>query len=340
MTTYQDAGVNIENGNTLVSNIKRMVELTHSSNVLDGIGGFCAAYELPLTQYKSPVLVSSTDGVGTKLDFGIKFNENTTIGIDLVGMCVNDIITSGATPLFFLDYFATGHLDISAATDIIRGITLGCHIAGCSLVGGETAEMPGFYPKGKYDLGGFCVGIVERDQMITTDRVNVGDQLIAIGSSGFHSNGYSLIHKILESSSVNFNTRLNGRSIKEWLLMPTRIYVSTILTLLKSVYLHGVAHITGGGIIDNLPRILPNGTAAKLDFTSYIKPEIFNWIQQLGNISQNEMLKVFNCGIGMIICVANEDTTRTLDRLSDMNENAWVIGEIIKSQGEPSVILI
>ncbi len=326
--TYRDAGVNIDSGNLLVERIKPIVARTKRSEMLAGIGGFGSLFEIPLERYKNPVLVSGTDGVGTKLKLAIKFNKYDTIGIDLVAMCVNDIVTLGAEPLFFLDYYATGNLDIEIASQVITGIGRGCELSGAALVGGETAEMPGMYSNGDYDIAGFCVGIVEKDKIIDIKSVQAGDALIGIASSGPHSNGYSLIRKIIDLQDDILEQELDGRSLGEILLEPTRIYVKSLLNLMQKIPIHALAHITGGGLSENLPRVLPDNLNASIDINSWSQPAIFKWLQQQGNISNPEMYRTFNCGIGMVVCVAQENLTEALQCLQITGETAWHIGEV------------
>jgi phosphoribosylformylglycinamidine cyclo-ligase len=335
--TYRDAGVDINAGNALVQRIKGISRQTKRPEVLGGLGGFGALFELP-QGYEKPVLVSGTDGVGTKLKLAIDLNKHDTIGIDLVAMCVNDLLVCGAEPLFFLDYYATGKLDIDTAASVITGIGLGCQQAGCSLVGGETAEMPGMYHGDDYDLAGFCVGVVEKDKIIDGSKVSAGNVLIALGSSGPHSNGYSLIRKILSHSQSSLDDRLDGTSLAELLLAPTRIYVSSIQRLLKEVPINAMAHITGGGLTENLPRVLPPNTCADIDTHSWQWPAIFNWLQEKGSVETPEMYRTFNCGVGMVLCVAAEHVEKSLTLLKSAGENAWVIGSITPGSGaEPYV---
>lgn len=335
---YKSAGVDIEAGNALVDRIKPIAARTRNAGVMAGLGGFGSLFELPLDRYKNPVLVSGTDGVGTKLKLALDLDLHNSVGIDLVAMCVNDIIVQGAEPLFFLDYFATGKLDVDTAASVIEGIGLGCEQAGAALVGGETAEMPGMYSDGDYDLAGFCVGIVEKHKIIDGSKVKAGDKLIGIASSGPHSNGYSLIRKIIERSGMSLTDVVNGKLLGETLLTPTRIYVKPLLELLKTVDVHAMAHITGGGITENLPRVLPNGLRATINLSAWQMPEIFVWLQQQGNVDLNDMLTTFNCGIGMIVCVdaANESTTLSL--LQELGETAFSLGEITPSTNEQRVI--
>ncbi|WP_422732677.1 phosphoribosylformylglycinamidine cyclo-ligase [Methylomarinovum tepidoasis] len=323
---YKSAGVDIEAGNTLVERIKPLVKRTFRPEVLAGLGGFGALFELPLARYRRPVLVAGTDGVGTKLKLALELDRHDTIGIDLVAMCVNDIVVQGAEPLFFLDYYATGRLEVDVAARVIGGIARGCELAGCALIGGETAEMPGFYGGGEYDVAGFSVGIVDKDRIIDGSRVQAGDVLIALAASGPHSNGYSLIRKILEVSGADLSQSLEGRPLADWLLEPTRIYVKSLLRLLEAQPVHALAHITGGGITENLPRVLPEGLAAEIDLSSWEWPPIFRWLQRQGRIDTAEMLRTFNCGVGMIVCVPPETQTTALEMLRKLGEKAWVIG--------------
>jgi len=326
---YKSAGVDIAAGNALVERIKPIAARTRNAGVMAGLGGFGSLFELPLDRYRHPVLVSGTDGVGTKLKLALDLGVHNTVGIDLVAMCVNDIIVQGAEPLFFLDYFATGKLDVETAAAVIEGIGKGCEQAGTALVGGETAEMPGMYADGDYDLAGFCVGIVEKERIIDGSKVKAGDKLIGIGSSGPHSNGYSLIRKIVAKSGAALNDSVNGRCLGETLLEPTRIYVKPLLSLLKTVPVHALAHITGGGITENLPRVLPENLQANIQLSAWRMPEIFVWLQKQGNVALEDMLITFNCGIGMIVCIAAEDEAATLQILTEQGETAFVIGEIV-----------
>ncbi len=336
--SYRDAGVNIDAGARLVERIKPLAAATARPGVITGLGGFGALFELPLEDYRQPVLVSGTDGVGTKLKLAIELNRHDSIGIDLVAMCVNDILVSGAEPLFFLDYYATGHLDIEVATSVISGIARGCELAGCALTGGETAEMPGMYSHGDYDLAGFCVGIAEKSALILPERVMPGDTLIGIASSGPHSNGYSLIRRVISVSGADLTQELAGLSLADRLLAPTRIYVRSLLPLTRSLRLHALAHITGGGLTENLPRVLPQGTCARIDLESWARPAIFDWLQTEGGITDTEMLRTFNCGVGMIVCTAPEDVQTALDQLQAAGETAWVMGQIERSTSAPTVI--
>jgi phosphoribosylformylglycinamidine cyclo-ligase len=329
--TYKDSGVDITKGNQLIERIKPIAKSTFRPGVLAGLGGFGAMFEIPLDKYKNPVLISGTDGVGTKLKVAEMLNKHDTIGIDLVAMCVNDLIVQGAEPLFFLDYFATGSLNPDIATSVIEGIGEGCRQSGCSLIGGETAEMPGMYSGEDYDLAGFCVGIAEKSRIIDGSKVSEGDHIVALGSSGPHSNGYSLIRKVLEKSTPT-NEQLNS------LIEPTRIYVRSILSLLNTLPVHAISHITGGGLLENIPRVLPDHLAAKLDPASWTQPEIFQWLQDQGNIATSEMYRVLNCGVGMVVVISRESSNEAINHLNSCGENAWLIGEVVQFDGEQVVI--
>jgi phosphoribosylformylglycinamidine cyclo-ligase len=335
--SYRDAGVDIDAGNSLVERIKPIVKQTFRPGVMTGLGGFGALFELPLDRYREPVLVSGTDGVGTKLKLALQLGKHDTIGIDLVAMCVNDIVVTGAEPLFFLDYYATGHLDVDVATEVVRGIAKGCQLAGAALTGGETAEMPGMYASGDYDLAGFSVGIVEKSRIIEPGRVAAGDLLLGLASSGPHSNGYSLIRKILEVSGADLEQPLDGVSLGQALLAPTRIYVKSLLELHQSIDIHALAHITGGGLLENLPRVLPQNTRAIIELNAWKRPQVFTWLQEQGNVDDSEMLRTFNCGIGMIVCVAAADAERAEAQLTQAGEQVWQLGRIVASQGPAEV---
>lgn len=335
--TYRDAGVDIDAGNELVERIKPHAQRTKRPEILSGIGGFGALMSIP-PGYKNPILVSGTDGVGTKLKLALETGIYDTIGIDLVAMCVNDIIVSGAEPLFFLDYYATGKLDIDVAESVVKGIADGCIQSGAALAGGETAEMPGLYRDGDFDLAGFCVGVVERDKILDRSQVYRGDALIGLGASGPHSNGYSLIRKILEVSGADLNSAFGDSTLGQTLLEPTRIYAKIILKLLKSYEIHTVAHITGGGLSENIPRVLPAHTEAKIKRDSWTQPEIFNWLQEQGNIDESEMLRTFNCGIGMVIAVPQKQVEDVMTTCRLDNIPAWVIGEIDTAEAETPVV--
>ena len=325
--TYRDAGVDIDAGDELVERIKPLVARVRRPEVLAGIGGFGALVELP-PGYRHPVLVSGTDGVGTKLRLAIDAGRHDTIGIDLVAMCANDIVVQGAEPLFFLDYYATGKLQVDVAEAVIRGIVEGCAQAGAALVGGETAEMPGIYHGEDYDLAGFCVGVVEKDAIIDGSAVRAGDTIIGLASSGPHSNGYSLIRKLVALSGAGSDTRLDGKPLLDRLLAPTRIYVKPLLALARQLGVHALAHITGGGLTDNIPRVLPDGLEAVLERRRWHRDPVFDWLQQAGRIEPTEMYRTFNCGIGMVVVVAKEQASPALALLAAHGESAQVIGEI------------
>ena len=329
--TYKDSGVDITKGNQLIEKIKPIAKATLRPGVLAGLGGFGAMFEIPIDRYKNPVLISGTDGVGTKLMVAEMLNKHNTIGIDLVAMCVNDLIVQGAEPLFFLDYYATGSLNEEVATSVISGIGEGCIQSGCALIGGETAEMPGMYNGEEYDLAGFCVGIVEKNKIIDGSKVSAGDQLIALGSSGPHSNGYSLIRKVLEKSKPS-SSQLNS------LIEPTKIYVKSILSLIQNLPVHAISHITGGGLLENIPRVLPKHLAANLDQNSWELPQIFKWLQAEGNIDTMEMYRVLNCGVGMVVIVPKALSGEAIKILKSCGENAWLIGEVINSEGKQVLI--
>jgi len=337
--SYRDSGVDINAGNALVERIKPAIKKTHRSGCVGGIGGFGGLFELPLDRYKSPLLVSGTDGVGTKLKLAIELKNYNTIGIDLVAMCANDIAVLGAEALFFLDYYATGKLEVDVAEQVINGIAEGCHQAGCALIGGETAEMPGLYSAGDFDLAGFCVGIVEKDRVIDGSKVGSGNALIAIASSGPHSNGYSLIRKVIEVSQVDLKQDCNGKSLSDALIEPTRIYTKNLLKLAETIDILAMAHITGGGLLENIPRILPNNCGAEIELNSWQLPGIFQWLQSAGNIEQNEMFRTFNCGVGMLLVVEQEQAELCLKTLENLGEQAWCIGQTIDNNSSDSVIL-
>lgn len=338
-TTYKEAGVDIAKADTLIDSIKHVAKRTYRPGVLAGIGGFGALFEIP-THYKQPVLVSGTDGVGTKLKLALELNRHDTIGFDLVAMCANDIICSGADPLFFLDYYATGKLNLEQAKTVITGIGQACEAAGCSLIGGETAEMPGMYQDDDYDLAGFCVGVVEKSKIIDGSNVQVGDAILGIHSSGPHSNGYSLIRYLIDKHHIDIHTLLDGQSIADHLMTPTRIYAHSIHMLAKQINIHALAHITGGGLLENIPRILPQNTQASLIKNSWTWPVIFNWLQELGNITFEEMVTSFNVGIGMVLIIKQDHVQTAIDTLTHLGETVTVIGEITSSsQAEPRVVI-
>jgi phosphoribosylformylglycinamidine cyclo-ligase len=329
--SYRDAGVDIDAGDALVEAIKPFARRTMRPEVLGGIGGFGALCAIP-KKYRQPVLVSGTDGVGTKLKLAFVLGRHGTVGIDLVAMSVNDVLVQGAEPLFFLDYYACGKLDNAVAAQVVQGIARGCELAGCALIGGETAEMPGMYPEGEYDLAGFCVGVVERKRIISGKSIRPGDVLIGLASSGAHSNGYSLIRKIVERARPD-------AAMLDALMEPTRIYVKSVLKLIAAVPVKGLAHITGGGLVGNVPRILPRGTRALIDASSWPRPTLFKWLQQQGNVAEEEMHRVFNCGIGMVAVVAAADAKRAAGKLRAMGETVYEIGTVGKAKGEPEVVI-
>jgi phosphoribosylformylglycinamidine cyclo-ligase len=331
--TYKDAGVDIEAGDELIERIKPAVKRSMRPEVLAGLGGFGALFEIPVDRYRRPVLVSGTDGVGTKLRLAIETGRHDTIGIDLVAMCVNDVVVQGAEPLFFLDYYATGKLSVEVAETVIKGIVEGCVQAGAALIGGETAEMPGMYAQGDYDLAGFCVGIVEKDEIIDGSRVRSGDVVIGLPSSGPHSNGYSLIRKLLQTAKATATTRIDTGLLYDALLAPTRIYVKSMLALAKTVKVHGFAHITGGGITENIPRVIPNGLEVVLSAQTWERGAVFDWLQKAGNIANAEMYRTFNCGIGMVVCVPAEHAEKALQSLRNSGEKPVVIGEVRRGDG-------
>ena len=336
--SYQDAGVSIDRGNQLVDRIKSSASSTHGKGVMGNLGGFGALFDIGAMNYRDPVLVSGTDGVGTKLKLAAEMNQHNTIGIDLVAMCVNDILVQGASPLFFLDYFACGELDVDTASDVINGIAQGCKLADCALIGGETAEMPGMYASGDYDLAGFCVGAVERADIIDGSTVRAGETLIGIASSGPHSNGYSLIRKVLEVSDDKLATEFEGRTLGEVLLEPTRIYVAAIKHLFENCDVKTLSHITGGGLTENLPRVIPDNVQVNIETQSWELPAIFKWLQNEGNIESEEMFRTFNCGVGMVVCVAEKDKDAAIQCLKTSGEIAWEIGKVeVKQEGNERV---
>ncbi|HZR02781.1 MAG TPA: phosphoribosylformylglycinamidine cyclo-ligase [Burkholderiales bacterium] len=337
--TYRDAGVDIDAGDALVENIKPLAKRTMREGVLAGIGGFGALFEIP-KRYRNPVLVSGTDGVGTKLKLAFELNRHDTVGIDLVAMSVNDILVQGAEPLFFLDYFACGKLDVGVATQVIGGIARGCELAGCALIGGETAEMPGMYPDGEYDLAGFAVGAVEKDDIIDGSRIVAGDALIGIASSGAHSNGYSLIRRIVSHARLDLSADFDGRPLSEVILAPTRIYVRPILQLMQQIEVKGLAHITGGGLLENVPRILGRHLVAQIDRTAWKRPALFDLLQREGAVADAEMYRVFNCGIGMVAVVAAEHAEKAVAALYAAGEQAACIGTIGARSGNEAQTII
>jgi len=339
--SYKDAGVDIDAGNALIDKIKGAAKRTRRPEVMAGLGGFGALFELP-TGYREPVMVSGTDGVGTKLRLALDHGKHDTVGIDLVAMCVNDLIVCGAEPLFFLDYYATGKLDIDTAAAVVNGIADGCELSGCSLIGGETAEMPGMYEGDDYDLAGFCVGMAEKSELIDGSKVAVGDTLIGLASSGPHSNGYSLIRKVLEVTSTDpATTELDSQPLIDLLMAPTKIYVKSLLGLISQSPVHALAHITGGGLLENIPRVLPDNATAIIDTNAWTRPAVFDWLQRGGNIDEHEMHRTLNCGVGMVICVPAETTQTALDFLAANGESAFVLGTIEESkEGQEQVQLL
>ncbi len=338
--SYRDAGVDIDAGDDLVDRIKPLAKKTMREGVLAGIGGFGALFEVP-KRYKEPVLVSGTDGVGTKLRLAFEWNRHDTIGQDLVAMSVNDILVQGAEPLFFLDYFACGKLSVDTAATVVGGIAKGCELAGCALIGGETAEMPGMYPPGEYDLAGFAVGAVEKSKIISGVTISPGDVVLAIGSSGAHSNGYSLLRKIIERANAKPTDDLGGRQLGDVVMAPTQIYVKPLLKLISEINVKGMAHITGGGLVDNVPRVLPENTQAVLHRDSWQMPELFRWLQMKGGVADSEMVRVFNCGIGMVVIVATDQADTAIQSLKAEGLHAWTVGEVVERPASaPQTIVI
>ena len=324
---YKDAGVDIDAGDALIERIKPYAKKTMREGVLNGLGGFGALFEIS-KKYQNPVLVSGTDGVGTKLKLAFEWGFHDTVGIDLVAMSVNDILVQGAEPLFFLDYFACGKLDIDTAADVIKGIAQGCEQSNCALIGGETAEMPTMYPDGEYDLAGFAVGAVEKDKIINGSTITAGDVILGLASNGVHSNGFSLVRKVLEVSKADLNMNMGGVTLQQAISAPTRIYVKPILATLEQINIKGMAHITGGGLTENVPRVLPEGLQAVIHSNSWTRSPLFQWLQQAGNISDDEMHRVFNCGIGMVVIVSANDADKAREILSAQGETVFTLGEI------------
>ncbi len=338
---YKESGVDVDRGGELIEKIKHFVSKTDNRGVVGGLGGFGAIFDASVFNYKDPLFVSGADGVGTKIMLTIEMNKYDAIGIDLVAMCANDVLVQGASPIFFLDYFACGKLNTSVAEIVIGGIAKGCKIAGCALIGGETAEMPDMYTDEKYDLAGFCVGIVERDSVIDGSDITEGDVLIALGSSGPHSNGYSLIRKIIKDSGESLNNTFDSKnnvSLGDALLTPTKIYVNSVKELLKICDVKALCHITGGGLTENLPRVIPDHFQATVHTNTWELPEIFLWLKEKGNIELNEMYRTFNCGIGMIVCVSKEDRDKALNCLKSCGEIAWEVGKIEERQGKTNLV--
>lgn len=336
--SYKDAGVDIDAGEALVDAIKPIAKSTLRPEVVGGLGGFGALFSLDMSKYKNPVLVSGTDGVGTKLRLAIDAQKHDTVGIDLVAMCVNDLIVQGAEPLFFLDYYATGKLEVPIARDVIAGIGEGCRQAGCALIGGETAEMPGMYHHGDYDLAGFAVGIAERDELIDGTKIKPGDVILGLSSSGVHSNGYSLVRKIIERSGINLTDAFDGATFKDALLAPTKIYIKPLLSLMKALEVKGLVHITGGGLIENIPRVLQADVVAQIDHTTWQRPAIFDWLQAEGNVEFKEMHRTFNCGIGMIAVVSPEQAAAAKSHLEAHGETVFTIGHIRARAGDEAQV--
>lgn len=331
--SYKDAGVDIDAGNELVKRIAPLAKATNRAGSMGSLGGFGGLFDLKAAGFKDPILVSGTDGVGTKLEIAIETNNHDTIGQDLVAMCVNDVLAQGAQPLFFLDYFACSKLDVETATKVVTGIAEGCKLSDCALIGGETAEMPGMYDNNKYDLAGFCVAAAERDALLPIhDKMQVGDILIGLSSSGPHSNGYSLVRKIVSVSGLSWNDEApfaKGQTLAQALLTPTKIYVKQIMPLIKDGLIKGLAHITGGGLTENTPRMLPDNLDAQIDYSSIEFPPVFKWLQETGNVATDEMHRTFNCGIGIVLCVAPNDIEIVLERLMDAGEDAFVVGQLV-----------
>lgn len=337
--SYRDAGVDIDAGDAFIDVIKPVAKRTQREGCLSGLGGFGALFQVP-QNYREPILVSGTDGVGTKLKLAFDLDKHDTIGIDLVAMCVNDVIVQGAEPLFFLDYFATGKLTTEVAAKVVEGIGEGCVQANAALIGGETAEMPGMYSEGEYDLAGFCVGAVEKSEIIDGTKVKAGDKLVGLASSGAHSNGYSLIRKVIDTYDVPLDTPLDGKPLSEAVLAPTRIYVRPILSLMKEVDVHALAHITGGGLPGNLNRVLPEDCHAVVQESAWQWPELFTWLMNTANIERKEMYRTFNCGVGMVLVVAAEDLDATIGHLNDAGEHAFELGEIKAGAAEPQIQIV
>jgi phosphoribosylformylglycinamidine cyclo-ligase len=337
--SYRDAGVDIDAGDALVEAIKPFAKKTMREGVLGGIGGFGALFEIS-KKYKEPVLVSGTDGVGTKLKLAFHLNRHDTVGIDLVAMSVNDILVQGAEPLFFLDYFACGKLDVPSATDVVKGIARGCELAGCALIGGETAEMPSMYPDGEYDLAGFAVGAVEKSAIIDGTKIRPGDVVLGLASSGAHSNGYSLVRKIISVAQPDLNADFHGRPLADVLLEPTRIYVKPLLALMQAMEVRGMVHITGGGLVENIPRVLQPNLTAVLQSGSWTMPPLFTWLQQHGNVADAEMHRVFNCGIGMTVIVAADQADAAMAQLQAAGETVYRIGAIRERQGDEAQTIV
>lgn len=337
--SYKNAGVDIDAGNKLVDLIKPAIRSTHRPEVMSSIGGFGGLFALQQDKYQEPILVSGTDGVGTKLKLAQQMNQHATIGIDLVAMCVNDVIVQGAEPLFFLDYFATGKLSVDEAKVVVEGIAEGCRQSGAALIGGETAEMPGMYDAGEYDLAGFCVGVVERSKLIDGSKINDGDVIIGLPSSGIHSNGFSLVNKIIETTNTSLDEIIDGKSLGELLLQPTIIYTNIVLSLIEKFDVHGLCHITGGGLTENVPRVIPDGLLAQIDTNSWKRSTVFDWLQKMGQVDNEEMLRVFNCGMGMLVVLPENQANQAIKLSQESNHQAVKIGEIRKSSSNQKTSL-
>ena len=338
--SYKNAGVDIDAGNKLVDLIKPAIRSTHRPEVMSSIGGFGGLFALQQDKFQEPILVSGTDGVGTKLKLAQQLKRHDTIGIDLVAMCVNDVIVQGAEPLFFLDYFATGKLAVDEAKEVVEGIAEGCRQSGAALIGGETAEMPGMYDAGEYDLAGFCVGVVERSQLIDGSKINDGDVIIGLPSSGIHSNGFSLVNKIIETTDTSLDEKIDGKTLGDLLLQPTIIYTDIVLSLIDKFSVHGLCHITGGGLTENVPRVIPDGYAAHIDTASWNRSALFNWLQKMGQVDEDEMLRVFNCGLGMLVVAPEDQASEAIALCQDNNHHAIKIGEINKSSSNQKLSLL
>ncbi len=337
--SYKNAGVDIDAGNKLVDLIKPAIRSTHRPEVMSSIGGFGGLFALQQDQYKEPILVSGTDGVGTKLRLAQQLKQHSTIGIDLVAMCVNDVIVQGAEPLFFLDYFATGKLSVDEAKVVVEGIAEGCRQSGAALIGGETAEMPDMYDDGEYDLAGFCVGVVERSKLIDGSKINDGDVIIGLPSSGVHSNGFSLVNKIIETTNTSLDEKIDDKSLGELLIQPTIIYTNIVLSLVAKFDIHGLCHITGGGLTENVPRVIPDGFLADIDSNSWKRSTVFDWLQKMGQVDNEEMLRVFNCGMGMLVILPKNQAGEALKLSQDNGHQAVVIGEIKKSSSNLKITI-
>lgn len=337
--SYKNAGVDIDAGNKLVDLIKPAIRSTHRPEVMSSIGGFGGLFALQQDQYKEPILVSGTDGVGTKLRLAQQLNQHETIGIDLVAMCVNDVIVQGAEPLFFLDYFATGKLSVDEAKVVVEGIAEGCRQSGAALIGGETAEMPGMYDEGEYDLAGFCVGVVERSKLIDGSKINDGDVIVGLPSSGIHSNGFSLVNKIIETTDTSLDEIIDGIKLGELLLQPTVIYTRIVLSLIEKFEIHGLCHITGGGLTENVPRVIPDGFRAEIDTKNWKRSPVFDWLQKMGQVENEEMLRVFNCGMGMLVVLPKDQAAAAIKLSQESSHQAVIIGEIKKSSSNEKIIL-